>query len=992
MEIALNGIDRSNSNENGVPNAASLIINARKKGSTWEYVGDKEFIGYATVASNYLGYYWHHKFSNNLVIGYNSNTRKVDVIDIKKLVNQVSKRFINAAGTGDFTLSTEETFMSIHSLNDIIIIDTDKNKYYFVWNEEKENFEVLPDLPELSIMISYYTEEIDTKGIWYSSKIKKTLSGTNIEDKTPLEIGQILSFKDSLSELMRVFINKLKEDILDRNLIWRGFRVVAAFELSDGSIFKASNIVSFIDNFNQTSKTVFEDRNFYRQEFQYIRPESSLLMAGNKISVHEGGNIVGSDTILAYKGVKVDFLNSSLYYTLDKWISNNLLDKISIYITNPDDFFDEENIQITDIIRHPETGSISTIDINTYTPYNNEKAYNVNVPYYKIGELNIKSRDVSFEIKSDMFRNVINNESLQINQDLSRKYVSGVNMIYNGMIHKSSILNLVNSNNLIFGAIQTSFPEDYPIAVDIQVNNKWKRFLMPGHISLNTATGIASFTGLKANFQIFSPSVTRANLVFKLTPTSPWQLFKELRIDKSTFTNSLYVFPVIDFEKDPIYDANNTKYDKYREIKRNLTGRYITDNTIKDFRIYEYSLDFEVQTSVLNSMPSTNYKLVDDLSYEDTNRLQLSATNNPFIYPAERSYRFGSENNKVIASESSTVQLSDTKFGQLPLYVFSKQGIWIGETAQGDIAYNSFHLIDNLECFDNPKLIQRVLGGVVFGAINGIYVISNTTLRRLSQGLDGRVVPRDVDGIEQRITGLNITQACTRIDDLMKDYLSDNSFCVFDKKENELLFVEPDKDFSFVLQLDDMSWTTRKDGHRNAIVNGSTIYTNGTITQFMDSVIIDNEYKLIGRDNSLNRDLFFNTEETDRSKTAGWNFINNNAVVFISGVIMNNQYVKLEHIISRFSQLTNTDFDSYILLAGSRDGIEWKVLNHSSMVNVPKNLSGQEMRRCFTSARYFQIVYIRIERNNQNTEPRKQSYFERFSFDMSNSDAVWKLR
>jgi hypothetical protein len=976
MELILNGIDRGNSNDNGVQNAASLIINARKKGSTWEYVGDKEYIGYATNASNYSGYYWHYKFGNTLVIAYNSNTRKVDVINIKKLNNQTDKRFINASGTGDFTLSAEEIFLSIHSLNNIIIIDTDKNKYYFVWNEEKKNFEALPDLPELNISVSYDTENVLLSGgVGFSKSVTIPLNTIDASTKS--------DFMIACSSIITAFDNSVKNKLMQRQLLWKGFRIVAAFEMADGTVVKTSNIIPFIDRLYVD----YDNKAVDMLEFQFSYDTLSYLLQMKNIFMGYSGESTDPKfavNIPGYKNVKV--IISGIYDVLEKWISNNLISNISVYISNPSTFLNVENQKVFyfNIKVNPDNNH-KYLDAYTYVGYDNDAAYKINVPYYKIGEFDIKSKKTAFEIKSKMLKDVINNKALSVSQDLSRKYASKVNMVYNGMIHKSSVLNLISTSNLVHKGVNNA---ETSVSVDIQINNKWSRI---GIGKADNRLGQTAYVFIQmSNIQIFSPSVTQANLIIRHPNTGKYHIFKILKLDKSTFTNSLFVFPIIDFEQDK---ATPGGYDQYKEFEVSQPG-WFPSGSDKQFNIYDYeSIRVKVSLSDLSAMPVVNYTTTDSISYEDTNRLQLSATNNPFIYPSERSYRFGSEHNKVIASESSTVQLSDSKFGQLPLYVFSKQGIWIGETALGDIAYSTFHLLDNLECFDNPKLIQRVLGGVVFGAVNGIYVISNTSIKRLSQGLEGRVVPHDVEGIEQRISGLNIAQSCAMIYDLMKDYLSDNSFCVFDKKENELLFIDPDKDFSFVLQLDYMSWTTRKDGYKNMLKDGHTLYTRGILSQFTDSIIIDNEYKLIGRDNSgLNRDLFFDMEETDRSKTIDGYFYNNNAVVFISGIIMNKQYVKLEHIISRFSQLTNTSFDSHILIIGSRDGIEWKVLNHSSMVNVSKNISGQEMRRCFSSSKYFQIVYIRMERSNQNTENRKQSYFERFSFDISNSDSAGKLR
>jgi len=281
---------------------------------------------------------------------------------------------------------------------------------------------------------------------------------------------------------------------------------------------------------------------------------------------------------------------------------------------------------------------------------------------------------------------------------------------------------------------------------------------------------------------------------------------------------------------------------------------------------------------------------------------------------------------------------------------------------------------------------------VVFGAENGIYVVSGSNLTKLSSKLEGRVILQDISGIENRISGLYIGNSAQRIDNIMQDYFTQKSFCVHDKIENELLFIEPTKDFSIVLMLNDMSWVIRKD----------TFYKIAGVNEvnFDDFVEVNNEYILIKTKIKRLFTIFggncYRLAETTHSKVATNNSntdtnINNNAVLFASGTIMTNQYTKIEHIIARFNQITDTEFDSHILLIGSRDGIEWKVLNHS-FAKFPKGMSGQQMRRCFTSARYFQFVYIRIERGKQNTQNRKDSYFERFTFDISNNDAENKLR
>ena len=61
---------------------------------------------------------------------------------------------------------------------------------------------------------------------------------------------------------------------------------------------------------------------------------------------------------------------------------------------------------------------------------------------------------------------------------------------------------------------------------------------------------------------------------------------------------------------------------------------------------------------------------------QQTNRLQASAANNCVIYPYENSYRIGSSEAGIVAANSVAVEMSDAKFGEYPLYVFTTEGIY----------------------------------------------------------------------------------------------------------------------------------------------------------------------------------------------------------------------------------------------------------------------------------------------------------------------------
>jgi len=1040
-EINLTGIDRSNSNENGIPEAASLIINARKKGSTWEYVGDKIGAGINKGGVMYpYGYFWHYKIKGwystddtpvftkaEMIIAINEfefNNVKYDrTIDVLTLNGLRAGAFLDSNGFNEFAFSADEKYLSLHSLNDIIILDTDKNKYYFVWDEQKYTFVQLPELDDFEISVSSEEVDFDIENIYSTLKISN-FGEVNI-------IKDIVGLKKISSEMIRSAVNNLKSKIIDSNLLWKGFRIVAAVELIDGNIIKVSNTVDFIDNFFSTKNVSSQYRgtakNYQQFTYRFKHIESLYYLhlrcfgVRNDYNWFADINDKSNQKIVVYKNVKVNLI-SNFYTIFDKWINADLVKNFSIYITEPKDFLEENKIAISmrDELWYDVNGAVAkpfeNLEYETYTPYDNKEAYRTDISYYKIGELDIQNKKTSFEIEAKFLKDVVSKKPLEVKQDLSKKYVSKVNTIYNGMIHKCDVQNIIKIKDLIKGYNQNVNGIFY---VDFKIKEKWYRY------KLKSSLFQSYFIIDKPRIEFSTLEIKEANLILEVS-NGVFKIFKKLELRKSPYTNSIIIYPIIDFNTDPTlpttYDIrlehNVIILDKYWYEYYSSSGSGGRTFTVsdpiefKEFNFYNCDVRFLNVPQLINKLPSPTYTIepnLDTIYYEDTNRLQLSATEDPFIYPSERSYRFGESNNKVIACDAAVAGTSDTKFGMLPLYVFTKQGLWVMETGQGDMAYISQHLLENINCYDNHKLIHRVLGGVVFGADNGIYVISGTTLTKLTDKLEGRVVLNDVDGIQRRIADPNAQPPFAqpligdpdycfiygnkRIDNIMQEYFTNKSFCVYDKIENELLFIEPTKYFTLVLQLNNMTWTTRVDlqFRENTNFGGS-----GALTPNFDdcfemngNYILVKNYQLFPLTPKRIFHNFYKLEETTTSKSSS--NVTNNAVVFASCVIMMNQYMKIEHIISRFKQITDTDFDSHIFILGSRDGIEWKVLNHS-FAKFTKNMSGQEMRRCFTSARYFQFVYIRLERGKQNKAQRKDSYFERFTFDMSNSDAEGKLR
>lgn len=104
------------------------------------------------------------------------------------------------------------------------------------------------------------------------------------------------------------------------------------------------------------------------------------------------------------------------------------------------------------------------------------------------------------------------------------------------------------------------------------------------------------------------------------------------------------------------------------------------------------------------------------------NRLQVSETNNCFSLPYDLSYRIGNESNRIIALQSAALEMSDAKFGEFPLYVFTTEGVFAMQ-AGGTTLYSNVIPI-NYDKIINPNTLA-INGAIVYITEKGVHILSN---------------------------------------------------------------------------------------------------------------------------------------------------------------------------------------------------------------------------------------------------------------------------
>ena len=121
-------------------------------------------------------------------------------------------------------------------------------------------------------------------------------------------------------------------------------------------------------------------------------------------------------------------------------------------------------------------------------------------------------------------------------------------------------------------------------------------------------------------------------------------------------------------------------------------------------------------------------KFIDGL--QESNRIIVSSANSNFTFSYDQSYRVGSSDNEIITANSAAIEMSDAKFGEFPLYVFTKEGIFAMQSGK-ETLYSAIVPI-NYDVIINPNTLA-VNGAVLYFTDKGLHALTNQGAKLLSQ-------------------------------------------------------------------------------------------------------------------------------------------------------------------------------------------------------------------------------------------------------------------
>jgi hypothetical protein len=271
--------------------------------------------------------------------------------------------------------------------------------------------------------------------------------------------------------------------------------------------------------------------------------------------------------------------------------------------------------------------------------------------------------------------------------------------------------------------------------------------------------------------------------------------------------NSQYNF--ILFRLRNFYGYPDSRATIMRLFYKNSSGaiylfRTFTATKVEGFNYCVFPETARNMGTYLNMMTATPLSGIND-TYTDTNRVQTTALDNIFSYPAENSYRIG--NGEVLGLSTNAIALSSGQFGEYPLYAFTSEGVWTMRTGDGATLINTVRPLSRDIC-DNPASILQIDGGTIFKTAKGLMMVAGAQVIELSEKAEGNYKNniRELGNYKEAlsdplISGIHGYLCATDI----LTYLSGASLS-YDHIEEEIICSNPQHPYSWVFSLKYKAW------------------------------------------------------------------------------------------------------------------------------------------------------------------------------------------
>ena len=181
------------------------------------------------------------------------------------------------------------------------------------------------------------------------------------------------------------------------------------------------------------------------------------------------------------------------------------------------------------------------------------------------------------------------------------------------------------------------------------------------------------------------------------------------------------------------------------------------------------------------------------------NLLRVSNSENPFYFPQELSYNVS--NGEILNIATVTTELSQGRYGDFPLYIFTSDGIWALQQGDGDVTYKSLLPVSRDIALSKNSIVNTDKA-IVFLSERGLMILSGSDVAQISSfGLERYDIISDLE-VEGKEFNIKSEQ---QVIDNFKKYIS-SSDIEFNYNNNELLFLKNGENYIYSFTLSNGMW------------------------------------------------------------------------------------------------------------------------------------------------------------------------------------------
>lgn len=212
---------------------------------------------------------------------------------------------------------------------------------------------------------------------------------------------------------------------------------------------------------------------------------------------------------------------------------------------------------------------------------------------------------------------------------------------------------------------------------------------------------------------------------------------------------------------------------------------------------------YKITADQYNALKNKEYN---DIEVLRDNIIKVSELNNPVIFDNSHTYMVGDSEITALATTSQAI--STGQFGEYPLYVFTKNGIYAMSLGDGDVLYR------NIVPFSRDKVLRHEMvlpidRALIFGSSQGLFILRGGEIIDIGKALDrkGRLYILDQSN---NFNLLNLLNTHLGVNISLPDlpYLIDKCKMIYDYTRNELFMYEPGNTNVYVYSLVYNMWST----------------------------------------------------------------------------------------------------------------------------------------------------------------------------------------